>query len=106
MKETVAELNKKFEEISKQSLNLIKAMDSLSIIKFEDIEKKRTMIDSLRQMEHKVSEERQNIIDAISALQKVCVHKLSNGADAFHSSGHDSHYSYEKCEICGKEEKC
>ncbi len=106
MKETVKELERKFEELSKTCLNLIKAMDALALIKFEDIEKKRTMIDELRQMEHKVGEERQIVLDAISALQKVCNHKYPDGKSAFINSGNDSHYSYEKCEICGKEEKC
>lgn len=106
MKETMIELNKKFEELSKQSLNLIKAMDSLALIKFDDTEKKRTMIEELRQMNYKVYGERQKIIDAINALQKVCEHQLSNGKSAFRSNGNDSHYSYEKCEICGYEEKC
>jgi hypothetical protein len=106
MKETINELNKKFEILSTQSLNLIKAMDALALIKFEDTEKKRTMIDELRQMEHKIGKERQNVIDAISALQKVCTHTHPDGKSAFISSGNDSHYSYEKCSICGKEEKC
>lgn len=106
MKETVLELNKKLKELSSTSTNFIKAMDALALIKFEDTEKKRTMIEELRQMERKVGEERQNVIDAISALQKVCSYKHSNGNDVFYSSDNDSHYSYVKCDICGKEEKC
>jgi hypothetical protein len=106
MKETVDELNKKFEELSKTSLNLSKAMDSIALVKFEDTEKKRTMIDELRQMHNVIIEDRQKVLNAISALQKVCTHKTPDGKDAFRSSGNDSHYSYEKCEICGKEEKC
>jgi hypothetical protein len=106
MKETVDELNKKFEELSKTCLNLSKAMDSIALVKFEDTEKKRTMIEELRQMEHKISEERQIVLNAISALQKVCTHTRPDGKSAFYSSGNDSHYSYEKCDICGKEEKC
>jgi len=105
MKETVKELEKKFEELSKTCLNLSKAMDSIALVKFEDTEKKRTMIDELRQMEHKISEERQKVLDAISALQKVCSHTYPDGKLAFRYSGDDSHYSYEKCEICGIEEK-
>ncbi len=106
MKETVAELGKKLKELSSTSTNFIKAMDALALIKFEDTEKKRTMIDELRQMEYKVGKERQNVIDAISALQKCCTHKNPDGTSAFRDSGNDSHYSYEKCEICGYEQKC
>lgn len=105
MTKIVRELEEKFEGLSKQSLNLIKAMDALALIKFEDTEKKRTMIEELRQMEHKIGEERQNVLDAISALQKVCTHKLGDGSNAFRDSGNDSHYSYEKCCLCNKEQK-
>jgi hypothetical protein len=106
MKETVKELEKKLKELSDKSINFIKAMDALALIGFEDVEKKRKMIDDLRQMEHKVGEKRQNVIDAIGALQKVCTHTYPDGKSAFRGNGNDSHYSYEKCEICGKEEKC
>ena len=104
MKETIKELEKKLEELGNKSMNFIKAMDSLALIKFDDTEKKRTMINDLRDMYHKNEEDRQLVIDAISALQKVCTHKHPDGKDAYHYSGHDSHYSYEKCEFCGKEQ--
>lgn len=100
MTKIVRELEDKFEELSKQSLNLIKAMDALALIKFEDTEKKRTTIEELRQMKNKVGEERQNVIDA---LQKVCTHKLGDGSTAFRSSNHDS---YERCCLCNKERSC
>ena len=104
MKETIKELEKKLEELGNKSMNFIKAMDSLALIKFDDTEKKRTMINDIRDMYHKNEEDRQLVIDAISALQKVCTHKHPDGKDAYHYSGHDSHYSYEKCEFCGKEQ--
>ena len=104
MKETIKELEKKLEELGNKSMNFIKAMDSLALIKFDDTEKKRTMINDIRDMYHKNEEDRQLVIDAISALQKVCTHKHPDGKDAYHYSGHDSHYSYEKCDICGKEQ--
>ena len=55
MTKIVRELEDKFEELSKQSLNLIKAMDALALIKFEDTEKKRTTIEELRQMKFRLS---------------------------------------------------
>ena len=105
MKQTINELEKKLKELSDKSLNFTKAMDALALIGFEDAEKKRTMIDDLRQMEHKVDEKRQNVIDAISALQKCCTHVHPDGKTAFHYSGDDSHYTYERCDICGTEQK-
>jgi|ERR1035437_8766286 hypothetical protein len=104
MKETVDELNKKLTELSEKCNNIDKAMNSLALIKFEDKEKKRLMINDLRTISHKGEENRQLVIDAISALQKVCTHKHPDGKDAYRYSGHDSHYSYEKCDFCGKEQ--
>jgi ferritin len=103
MKNTVIELNKKFEIISEKNLQCDKAMDALA--KLDEFEGKRKMIDEIRQIRNKYFEERQTIMDAITALRKVCEHKNDNGTDAFINSGSDSHYSYEKCGICGKTEK-
>ena len=83
MKETIKELEKKLEELGNKSMNFIKAMDSLALIKFDDTEKKRTMINDIRDMYHKNEEDRQLVIDAISALQKVCTHKHPDGKDAY-----------------------
>jgi len=104
MKETIGELEKKLEELSNKSMNFIKAMDSLALIKFDNTEKKRSVISDIRDMYHKAEEERQLVIDAISALRKVCTHVNPDGSNAYHYSGHDSHYSYERCDICGKEQ--
>jgi hypothetical protein len=106
MKETVSELKKKLEVLTEQCTNFIKAMDSLALIKFDNTEKKRKMIEDVRQMYHKAEEHRQLVIDAISALQKLCDHKYQDGKSAFRDSGNDSHYSYKKCEICGYEGRC
>ena len=106
MKETVTELEKKLEILGEQCTNFIKAMDSLALIKFDNIEKKRRMIEDVRQMYHETENHKQLVIDAIGALQKVCDHKYPDGKSAFRDSGNDSHYSYEKCEICGYQEKC
>jgi hypothetical protein len=105
MKETIKELEKKLEELSKTFMNFIKVMDNLALIKFDDTEKKRSMISDIRKMYHKTEEDRQLVIDAISALQKVCTHTNPDGSNAYHYNGNDSHYSYEKCDICGKEQK-
>lgn len=106
MKETVTELNKRFEELSKKCSNYEKAVVSLVVIEFEDHEKKRSMIDDIRQLVRKTSKERQAVLDAIDALQKVCEHTFPDGKSAFCDNGNDSHYSYQKCEICGINEKC
>jgi uncharacterized protein YoxC len=106
MIEIIEELKKRLKEVSSTSTNLIKAIDALALVKFEDTEKKRSMIDDIRQMYHKVEEERQKVIDAISALQEVCTHTDADGKSAFRDSGHNSHYSYEKCELCGYEGRC
>ena len=104
MKETVKELNEKFKQLSEKYSYIDKAMDNLSLIDFDDHEKKRSMIDDLRQKGKKIQTERQNILNALTALEKICTHINPDGKSAFHGSGNDSHYSYEKCEICGKEE--
>lgn len=44
-------------------------------------------------------QEAKNREDAIKAFQKVCAHD-------FEPDGHDSHYDYRKCAICGKQERC
>jgi hypothetical protein len=106
MKETVTELEKKLKILSEQCTNFIKAMDCLALIKFDNTEKKRKMIEDVRQMYHETEEHRQLVMNAIDAFQKICDHKYPDGKTAFKSSGHDSHYSYDKCEICGKEIKC
>ena len=80
MKETIKELEKKLEELGNKSMNFIKAMDSLALIKFDDTEKKRTMINDIRDMYHKNEEDRQLVIDAISALQKVSTHIHPDGS--------------------------
>jgi hypothetical protein len=104
MKETIIELNKKLEEFSEKCNNIDKAMNSFALIDFKDKEKKRSMIDDLRTISHKAEEDRQLVIDAISALQKVCTHTNPDGSNAYRYNGHDSHYSYEKCDFCGKEQ--
>jgi Holliday junction resolvasome RuvABC DNA-binding subunit len=104
MKETINELEKKLTELSEKCGHIDKAMNSIALIDFEDKEKKRSMIDDLRQLGYKFNKERQNVIDAISALQKVCTHTNPDGSNAYHYCGHDSHYSYERCDICGKEQ--
>jgi len=106
MKETIEELNKRLEELSKKCANLEKAVVSLVMIEFEDHEKKRSMIDDIRQMVRKTSKEKQAVIDAINALQKVCSHTRPDGKSALVDCGNDSHYSYEKCDICGRIERC
>ena len=106
MIKVIEELKKKLEILSEQCTNFVKAMDSLALIKFDNPEKKRKMIEDVRQMYQKAEEHRQLVIDAIGALQKVCDHKYPDGKSAFRDSGNDSHYSYEKCEICGYQEKC
>lgn len=37
----------------------------------------------------------------IDAFQAVCTHTKEDGSDAMEYEGHDSHYDYEKCTICG-----
>ena len=105
MKETIVELGKRLEELSEKCNNIDKAMNSLALIDFNDKEKKRSMIDDLRQLGYKFNKKRENVIDAISALQKVCDHIYPNGNNAYHYCGHDSHHSYEKCDFCGKEQQ-
>lgn len=56
MKETIGELEKKLEELSNKSMNFIKAMDSLALIKFDNTEKKRSVISDIRDMYHKAEE--------------------------------------------------
>ena len=50
MKETIKELEKKLEELGNKSMNFIKAMDSLALIKFDDTEKKRSIEDENRRI--------------------------------------------------------
>ena len=104
MIKVIEELKKKLEILSEQCTNFVKAMDSLALIKFDNTEKKRKMIEDVRQMYQKAEEHRQLVIDAIGALQKVCTHTNPDGSNAYHYSGHDSHYSYERCDICGKKQ--
>ena len=104
MKETIIELNKKLEDLGKKYLHFDKAMDAMA--ELDNFEGKREMIDRIRTMRNKCGDQKQAVLDAISALQQVCEHRLADGSSAYKSSGNDSHYSYEKCEICGDEIKC
>jgi len=107
MKEVINELNKKLEEYTEKWKNIDNAIEALSKINDESFsETKRTTLVFLRLEEKKFSDKCQQVRDAISAFQQVCEHKLSDGSSAFCGSGHDSHYSYETCKICGYEVKC
>ena len=44
MIEIIEELKKRLKEVSSTSTNLIKAIDALALVKFEDTEKKRSMM--------------------------------------------------------------
>lgn len=103
MKEVIKELNQKYEKVNETRMNFERAIDALA--KINDFEGKREMIDKIRTMRDIVDKERDDIWKAISALQKVCNHKKPDGSDAYTYNGHDSHYNYEKCTICGHEEK-
>lgn len=61
---------------------------------------KQAMKDMIKGMEfklNKLDKERQKLEEAIHALQTLCEHKMVY-------NGHDSHYNYMKCSICGHED--
>jgi aspartate ammonia-lyase len=103
MREVISELTKRQIECRETSTHLIEAMDALAVIRFEDVEKKRQMIEELRQMNYAVTGEGQKVLDAIHALRDVCKHTLENGDSAFTETIEEMGYRYAKCEICGKE---
>ena len=43
----------------------------------------------------------QVLLRVIDELQKKCNHTLENGKSAYEYEGHDSHYDYYICTICG-----
>ena len=105
MKDTINQLEIKFKELSEKSKRLDDAMDAMTVVDFDEVDTKRQLIDNIRKQLNKAQKQRQAVLDAISALQEVCEHQNSDGSSAFRHSGNDSHYSYEKCGICGKEIK-
>jgi uncharacterized coiled-coil DUF342 family protein len=102
MKEIIDELEKKFKEYCNLENDYQKAMDMLAHLDFDN---KSNVIDDLREKRNNVDTRMHEYFNAIQALRKVCPHTNSEGGTAFHHSGHDSHYSYEKCGICGEERK-
>ena len=107
MKETVIELQKKLDDLTEKWANIDKASEALEKIGGADFfVTKRIVLEELRTKSKELSNERQSVITAIGALQKVCSHKNPDGSSAFRGSGHDSHYSYCTCDICAYETKC
>jgi hypothetical protein len=98
MKETIVELNKKFDDYNKKYNHFDRAMDALATL--DDFDGKREMIDKIRTMRNNMLDKRQAVLDAISALQEVCEHRLADGSSAYLPDGNDSHYDYERCSIC------
>jgi len=101
MKEIIKKLEKRFEELSEKYVNVLKAMDSISLVDFDDHEQKRRIIEDLRQKHQNFGEEKQNLLNAIRALRKVCTHTNPDGSNAYCKTNNN----YAKCEICGKEIK-
>ena len=56
-------------------------------------------IKDLRVREEALTLQITKIRKAIEAFQEVCDHK-------FEPDGHDSHYNWEKCTVCGKLNRC
>lgn len=102
MKKTIEELNRNFAKYRGLSIDHKKAIDSLATL---EIENKSSVIDELRKKAKAAEDKAMEFMHAVAALQKVCTHNNPDGTSAFRSSGNDSHYSYEKCEICGYEIK-
>lgn len=55
-------------------------------------------IASLRTEETRLEDRLKTVREAIRQLQELCDHK-------FERDGHDSHYDYERCKICGKTQR-
>ncbi|MCF8339207.1 MAG: hypothetical protein K9I74_14615 [Bacteroidales bacterium] len=58
----------------------------------------KEQIEAIENKKHKHELEVKKLNDLIKAMQTICEHD-------WESAGHDSHYDYVKCKICGKEEQ-
>ena len=66
------------------------------------------MKETIRNLESRknvINEELKKIEKAIASLRDICTHQSEDGKDEYTYEGHDSHYSYEKCNICGQTRK-
>ena len=102
MKKTIQELNENFKKYRELSIKHKDAMNALATL---EIENKASVIDELRKKAKAAEDKATEYREAVYALQKVCTHNNPDGTSAFRSSGYDSHYSYETCDICGYEIK-
>lgn len=95
-KNIIKELDKKFNEYCNIERDYQTAMDSLARL---DFEKKREVIDTLRQERNNADNKMKEYYQAIIALRKVCTHMLPNNFPAFKTVGEN----LEVCSICGYE---
>lgn len=95
MKETIDNLFKDSEELLEKCNDLTKAMDALRNVRPSET----ALIDDMTTEYNSYVERRHKVLDAITALQNVCKH------EKWEYTGHDSHYSYEKCVVCRLERK-
>lgn len=65
----------------------------------------RAVFDDLRGKQKELEKELEKITKAINALKDLCKHTLEDGKDAYEYKGHDSHYDYNECTICGNTTK-
>jgi hypothetical protein len=98
MKEAILELNKQLEDFRSSRQHCNDAINGLQ--KVDDFPGRYQVIVTLTTKTNELSDKIKAITDAIVALQNVCSHP------EWASSGNDSHYSYEKCTVCGFETKC
>jgi hypothetical protein len=66
------------------------------------------MKETIRNLQSKkkvLKKELEKIENAIDSLRDVCSHQSEDGKDVYEYEGHDSHYDYEKCSICGETRK-
>lgn len=58
----------------------------------------------LKSKYNELNEQIKGFSKAIEGFQSVCSHKNEDGESVMRYSGHDSHKTYYKCEICGYED--
>jgi len=102
MKEVIDELSKRANKICKTAEEYRTAVCAMEKI---EVPNKQKVISALKKKEDDACNELCSVRDAIYALQRVCSHVHPDGRSAFRYASHDSHYSYEVCDICGTEVK-
>ena len=98
MKEKINELNRQLELYSKEYMKYDVAIRAMQNV--EDFAGRNFSIVSLIIKSEEIRDKKEDILNAIRDIQGVCEHP------SLESAGNDSHYSYEKCRLCGHIEKC